>query len=168
MQTTVKELPGSRVEVEVEVPSGDVEKGVNRAARSLAREMRLPGFRKGKAPPSLVIQRLGFGPVLEEAIRDSLPDWYERALLASKVISVGDPSVEIVSTPEGEGEPLGFKFEIGVRPEAKLGEYKGLEVGRAEHRGARRTSSTARSSGSARASPSSSRSSAPPRPATPC
>jgi trigger factor len=132
MQTTVKELPGSRVEVEVEVPAGDVEKGVNRAARSLAREMRLPGFRKGKAPPSLVIQRLGFGPVLEEAIRDSLPDWYERALLASKVISVGDPSVEIVSTPEGEGEPLGFKFEIGVRPEAKLGEYKGLEVGRAE------------------------------------
>ena len=132
MQTTVKELPGSRVEVEVEVPAGDVEKGVNRAARSLAREMRLPGFRKGKAPPSLVIQRLGFGPVLEEAIRDSLPDWYERALLASKVISVGDPSVEIVSTPEAEGEPLGFKFEIGVRPEAKLGEYKGLEVGRAE------------------------------------
>jgi trigger factor len=132
MQTTVKELPGSRVEVEVEVAATDVEKGVNRAARSLAREMRLPGFRKGKAPPSLVIQRLGFGPVLEEAIRDSLPQWYENALLSSGVISVGDPSVEIVSTPEGEGEPLGFKFEIGVRPEAKLGEYKGLEVGRAE------------------------------------
>jgi len=132
MQTTVKELPGSRVEVEAEVPAGDVEKGVNRAARSLAREMRLPGFRKGKAPPSLVIQRLGFGPVLEEAIRDSLPEWYERALLTSGVIPVGDPSVEIVSTPDGEGEPLGFKFEIGVRPEAKLGKYKGLEVGRAE------------------------------------
>ena len=132
MQTSVKELPGSRVEVEVEVPAKDVEKGVNRAARSLAREMRLPGFRKGKAPPSLVIQRLGFGPVLEEAIRDSLPEWYERALLASKVIPVGDPSVEIVSAPEEEGEPLGFKFAIGVRPEAKLGEYKGLEVGRAE------------------------------------
>jgi len=132
MQTNVKELPGSRVEVEVEVPAADVEKGVNRAARSLAREMRLPGFRKGKAPPSLVIQRLGFAPVLEEAIRDSLPEWYERALLGSAVIPVGDPSVEIVSTPENEGEPLGFKFAIGVRPAAKLGEYKGLEVGRAE------------------------------------
>ncbi len=132
MQTTVKELPGSRVEVEVEVPAGDVEKGVNRAARGLAREMRLPGFRKGKAPPSLVIQRLGFEQVLEEAIRDSLPEWYERALLSSGVISVGDPSVEIVSAPQSEGEPLGFKFEIGVRPEAKLGEYRGLEVGRAE------------------------------------
>src|SRR4051794_17459271 len=132
MQTSVTELPGSRVRVEVEVPPADVEKGLSRAARSLAREMRLPGFRKGKAPPSLVIQRLGFGPVLEEAIRDSLPEWYERALLGSAVSPVGDPSVEIVSTPEAEGEPLGFKFEIGVRPKASLGEYKGLEVGRAE------------------------------------
>ena len=45
---------------------------------------------------------------------------------------VGDPNVEIVSAPEAEGEPLGFKFEIGVRPKARLGDYKGLEVGRAE------------------------------------
>ena len=132
MQTSVKELPGSRVEVEVEVPPATVEKGLNRAARSLAREMRLPGFRKGKAPPSLVIQRLGFGPVFDEALRDSLPEWYERALLDSKVSPVGDPSVEVVSAPEAEGEPLRFKFEIGVRPKARLGDYKGLEVGRAE------------------------------------
>jgi trigger factor len=132
MQTTVSELPGSRVRVEVEVAASDVDRGVQRAARSLAREMRLPGFRKGKAPPSLVVQRLGFGTVLEEAIRDSLPEWYERALLESGVSPVGDPNVEIVAAPEEEGEPLGFKFEIGVRPKAKLGEYRGLEVGRAE------------------------------------
>jgi trigger factor len=132
MQTNVKELLGSRVEVEVEVPADDVEKGINRAARGLAREMRLPGFRKGKAPPSLVIQRLGFEPVLEETIRDSLPEWYERALLASEVVPVGDPSVEIVSMPEGVGEALSFKFAIGVRPKAELGPYKGLEVGRAD------------------------------------
>lgn len=132
MKTTVTELPESKVKVDAEVPAEDVEKGVNRAARALAREMRLPGFRKGKAPPSLVIQRLGFGPVLEEAIRESLPEWYERALLSSRVSPVGDPSVEIVKAPEAEGEPLEFKFEIGVRPKAKLGEYKGLEVGRAE------------------------------------
>ncbi len=92
----------------------------------------MPGFRKGKAPPSLVIQRLGFGSVLEEAIRDALPEWYERALLASGISSVGDPGIEIVSTPEEEGEPLEFKFEVGVRPRAKLGDYKGLEVGRAQ------------------------------------
>jgi trigger factor len=132
MQTTVTELPGSRARVEVEVPAKDVDRGVQRAARSLAREMRLPGFRKGKAPPSLVIQRLGYGAVLEEALRDSLPEWYERALLASGVSPIGDPSIELVSTPQDEGEPLGFKLEVGVRPQAKLGEYKGLEVGKGE------------------------------------
>jgi trigger factor len=120
------------VRVEVEVPAELVERGVNRAARDLAREMKMPGFRKGKAPPSMVIQRLGFGTVLQEAIRESLPEWYEQGLLRSGVSSVGDPEIEIVSAPEAEGEPLGFKFEIGVRPKAELGEYKGLEVGRAE------------------------------------
>jgi trigger factor len=132
MQPTVSELPNSRVSVAVEVSATDVDKAVNRAARSLAREMRMPGFRKGKAPPSLVIQRVGFAAVLEEAIRDALPEWYERALLDSGIAPVGDPSVEVVSTPEAEGEPLAFKFEIGVRPKAELGEYKGLEVGKAE------------------------------------
>lgn len=130
MQTTLKELPNSRVEVAVEVPAADVEKATSRAARAMAKEMRMPGFRAGKAPPSLVIQRLGFGPVLQEAIRDALPEWYELALFDAGVSPIGDPGIEMVSTPEDEGEPLEFKFEVGVRPEAKLGEYKGLEVGK--------------------------------------
>jgi len=132
VKTTVTELPDSRLRVEAEVPAEAVEKGIQRAARDLAREMRLPGFRKGKAPPSLVVQRLGYGAVLQEAIRESLPRWYEEALLGSGISSVGDPDIEIVSAPEAEGDPLSFKFEIGVRPKATLGEYKGLEVGRAE------------------------------------
>jgi len=132
MKTDVTELPESRARVEVEVPAEDVGRATQRAARSLAREMRMPGFRKGKAPPSLVIQRLGFGTVLQEAIRESLPEWYERGLLRSGLSPIGDPKIEIVTAPEGEGEPLSFKFEIGVRPQATLGEYKGLEVGRAE------------------------------------
>jgi trigger factor len=133
METTLTELPDSRVRVEVEVPAKDVERAASRAARAMAKEMRLPGFREGKAPPSLVIQRLGFGPVLEEAIREALPEWYERALLSSGVSPIGDPSIEMVSAPDSEGEPLSFKFEVGVRPPAKLGEYKGLEVGRKEN-----------------------------------
>ena len=132
MKTDVTELPDSRVRVEVEVPAEDVDRGVSRAARGLAREMRMPGFRKGKAPPSLVIQRLGYGTVLQEAIRESLPEWYEQGLLRSGISPIGDPDIEIVTAPEDEGEPLSFKFEIGVRPKAELGEYKGLEVGRAE------------------------------------
>ncbi|HEX8051234.1 MAG TPA: trigger factor [Solirubrobacterales bacterium] len=132
MKTAVSELPGSRVRVEVEVPTADVEKATSRAARALAKEMRMPGFRAGKAPASLVIQRVGFGAVFQEAIREALPEWYERALFESGVSPIGDPDIEMVSTPEDEGEPLKFNFEVGVRPPAQLGEYKGLEVGKEE------------------------------------
>jgi trigger factor len=132
MQTSLTELPDSRVRVEVEVAPKDVERAASRAARAMAKDLRMPGFRKGKAPPSLVIQRLGFGTVLEEAIREALPEWYERALLDASVSPIGDPSIEMTSTPQNEGEGLEFKFEVGVRPPAKLGDYKGLEVGREE------------------------------------
>src|ERR1700761_181540 len=130
MQTTLKDLPESRVEVQAEVEPKDVERAANRTARAMARELRLPGFRKGKAPPALVIQRMGFGTVLAEAIRDALPEWYESAILDAGITPIGDPDIDIVTTPEAEGEPLTFKFEVGVRPVAELGEYKGLEVGR--------------------------------------
>ena len=132
MQTTLKELPDSRVEVQAEVAAEDVQRAANRTARAMARELRLPGFRKGKAPPNLVIQRMGFPAVLSEAIREALPEWYESALLDAGITPIGDPDIDMVSTPEAEGEPLTFKFEVGVRPVAKLGEYKGLEVGKEE------------------------------------
>jgi len=132
METKLTELDDSRVSVEVEVPAKDVDRATARAARALAKEMRMPGFRAGKAPPSLVIQRIGFGTVLQEAIREALPDWYERALLDAKVSPIGDPDIEMVKQPEDEGQPLEFKFEVGVRPPAELGDYKGLEVGREE------------------------------------
>jgi trigger factor len=132
METKLTELGDSRVRVEVEVPAKDVERAASRAARLMAKEMRMPGFRAGKAPPSLVIQRLGFPNVLQEAIREALPEWYERALLDSKVTPIGDPQIEMTTSPEEEGQPLGFAFEVGVRPQAELGDYKGLEVGREE------------------------------------
>ncbi|HZJ29344.1 MAG TPA: trigger factor [Solirubrobacterales bacterium] len=132
MKTTVNELPESRVRVEVEVPPEDVNRALQNAARGLAREMRMPGFRKGKAPPNLVLQRLGRPAVMEEAVRESLPEWYERALLASGISPVGDPEVGVDSVPEGDGEPVAMHFEIAVRPEAKLGKYLELEVPKAD------------------------------------
>lgn len=132
METQVTELDGSRVNVDVDLTADEVAERTNRAARSMAREMRLPGFRKGKAPPSLVIQRVGFPAVLEEALRDALPEWYQQAIIESGVVPIGDPEVEVGGVPDGEGEPLSFQFEVGVRPDAVLGEYLGLEVERPE------------------------------------
>jgi trigger factor len=131
MKTSVKELPDSRVRVEVDVDAADVDRRVKRAARGLGGELRIPGFRKGKVPPEVVIQRVGRGAVMEEALREALPEWYERALLESGVTPVGDPKLDVSALPD-EGESLSFSIEVAVRPDAKLGEYRELEVGRAD------------------------------------
>ena len=125
--TTVTELPESRVRVEAEVPAAEVEKRVAQAAKGLARGMRVPGFRPGKAPAPVVIKRIGRDAVLDEAVRESIGGWYSAAIDDAKVVPVGEPDLDLSSLP-GEGEPLKFAIEIGVRPPAKLGDYKGLEV----------------------------------------
>lgn len=131
MQTTVTELPESRVRVEAEVDAADVEASLERAARALGSEMKLKGFREGKVPPEIVLQRVGREAVFQQALESTLPEWYERALLDARVAAVGEPELKLEQLPE-EGEPLGFSIEVAVRPKAELGEYKGLEVGRPE------------------------------------
>ncbi|MCD6014032.1 MAG: trigger factor [Solirubrobacterales bacterium] len=131
MRTTVTQLPASRVKIEVEVEADALRKRIDRAAKALAAEIKLPGFRKGKVPAELVIQRVGRETVLEQALRDGLPEWYERALLEARVAAIGEPKVDVGDLP-GDGDELTFTIEVGVRPKAELGEYKGLEVGRAE------------------------------------
>jgi trigger factor len=131
VKTNVTELPESRVRVEAEVPAEEVERRVQEAARALGRQMRIPGFRKGKVPPPVVISRLGREAVLDEALRHSLGNWYVDAIDRAGITPVGDPELDVGDLP-GEGQPLAFSIEIGVRPQAQLGEYKGLEVGRRE------------------------------------
>jgi trigger factor len=131
MKTSVTELPESRVRVEAEVPAEEVEKRVVRAAREVGKQLRMPGFRKGKVPPPVVIRRVGRDALLEDAVRDGLSRWYVEAIDAAGVEPVGDPKLDLGDLP-GEGKPLQFSIEVGIRPVAKLGTYKGLEVGRRE------------------------------------
>src|SRR5213083_478383 len=95
MRTSVTELPDSRVRLEVGIDPDAVEKRLERTARQLGREMRVPGFRRGKVPPALVVQRMGRDTVLEQALRDSLPEWYERALLEAGITPVGDRGLDV-------------------------------------------------------------------------
>ncbi|MFI5009014.1 MAG: trigger factor [Solirubrobacterales bacterium] len=133
LTTTVTELPESRVRVEVQVPSEEVQSRVEHKARQLGRELKLPGFRRGKVPAPLVIQRVGREAVLEEAVRDSLGSWYADAIVAAGIVPVGDPQLDLGDLPP-QGQALRFSIEIGVLPTAQLGRYKGLEVGRGEPR----------------------------------
>ena len=131
VSTSVTELPESRVRVQAEVPPEEIEKSIAQAARSLGRTLRVPGFRAGKAPAPVVIKRVGREAVLDEAVRDSIGAWYSAAIDAADIVPVGEPELDMGELP-GQGQPLTFSIEIGVRPTAQLGEYKGLEVGRRE------------------------------------
>jgi trigger factor len=131
LQTTVAELSDSRVRVQVQVPPAEVKRRLERKAQQLGRELKLPGFRRGKVPPELVIQRVGREAVLDQAVRDSLAGWYAQAIQASGIVPVGDPQLDLADLPPDGGE-LEFSIEIGVLPKAQLGDYDGLEVPRRE------------------------------------
>ena len=131
MNTTIETLSPARVKISAEVGADDVAAQIDRAARRLGSQMRMPGFRKGKVPAPLVIQQYGRAAVFEEALRESLPSWYESAIIDSGVTPVGEPQLDLADPP-AEGEPLSFSIEISIRPPAKLGPYKGIEVPQAE------------------------------------
>ncbi len=111
--------------VSVEVPASEIEARLERKARQLGSEMKLPGFRRGKVPAPLVIQRVGREVVLEEAVRDTLGNWYSDAIDTAGIVTVGDPQLDLGDMPQ-HGAALEFSIEIGVLPSARLGEYKGL------------------------------------------
>ncbi len=131
LKTTVTELPDSRVRVQVQVAAEEIQTRLESKARQLGREMKIPGFRRGKVPAPLVIQRVGREAVLEEAVRDTLGNWYADAIDSAGLDTVGDPKLDLDDLPE-QGAALRFSIEIGVLPRATLGQYKGLEVGRRE------------------------------------
>jgi trigger factor len=131
LTTSTEELTDSRVRVEVEVPPNAIEQELRNAADVLGRDMKVPGFRKGKVPAEVVLRQVGREAVLDEAVRRALPEWYEQAVQDAGLAPVGSPSVDMSDLPE-RGSPLAFSFEVGVRPTATLGDYKGVEAGRRE------------------------------------
>jgi trigger factor len=129
--TTVTELPESRVKVEAEVTPKAVEQALLDTAKILGRDLRVPGFRKGKVPPPVVLRRYGRESVLDEALRRSIGEWLQAAVEDAGISTVGEPHLHIGETPSA-GEAITFDFEIGVRPVATLGDVSSLEVGRRE------------------------------------
>jgi trigger factor len=131
VKTTVEELPESRVRVAAEVTPQEVQRRVNEAAGKLGRDLRMPGFRKGKVPAPVVIQRVGREAVLDDAVRATLPRWYVEAIDEAGLKTIGEPDVELGDLP-AEGQPLTFTIEIGVRPTATIGDIAKLDVTKRE------------------------------------
>jgi trigger factor len=131
VETTVTELGDSRVRLRVHVPAGELEGRLEHKAHELGRELKMAGFRRGKVPAPLVIQRIGREAVLEEAVRDTLSSWYSAAIETAGIVPVGDPQLNLGELP-ARGEALEFSIEIGVLPKAELGGDEQLEVARRE------------------------------------
>ena len=131
LTTTVTDLPQSRVRVEVQVAPGEVARAAEAAAGRIGRDLKLPGFRKGKIPAPVVIGRVGRDAVLDDAVRERLARWYSAAIAESGIVTVGDPEITLGDLP-AEHEPFTFSFEIGVRPVATLEQWRGIEAPRRE------------------------------------
>jgi trigger factor len=125
MKTQLEELDSNRVRLTVEVPADDVDHAFDHALDDLSRSVRLPGFRKGKAPKGLVMQRVGRDAVIEEALEHHLSAWYRRAVAVSGIDPVDRPTIDWSDQPV-EGETFHFKAEVEVKPRPTVSSYKGL------------------------------------------
>src|SRR4051812_9867763 len=94
--TEVSAAPGR---VGGEVPADEVDRRLKQTASALGRQMRIPGFRKGKVPPPVIIQRIGREAVLDETVRESLGRWYVEAVDEAGIVPVGDPKLDLGDLP---------------------------------------------------------------------
>ncbi|MFS8665113.1 MAG: trigger factor [Limnochordales bacterium] len=128
MNTRVERLPGhpARVVLEVEVDPERVERTVDSVYRRLARHLRIPGFRPGRAPRPIVEMHVGKDALYQEAVDELIPQAYREAVRSSNIEPVAQAKIDIIDY--GAGKPLKFKAEVDVKPEVKLGQYRGLAV----------------------------------------
>src|SRR5205807_1537338 len=107
------------------VPAHDVDHAFEHALADLSQSVRLPGFRKGKAPKGLVMQRIGRDAVIEEALEHHLSGWYRRAVAVSGIDPVDRPTIDWQDEPV-EGEVFSFQAEVEVKPKPEVRSYKGM------------------------------------------
>ncbi|MDF2052248.1 trigger factor [Arthrobacter sp. Cr_A7] len=130
MKSAVENLTPTRVKLNVEVPFEELKPSIDSAYKTVASQIQVPGFRKGKVPAKLIDQRVGRGYVLETAINDGLNGWYQAAVQESGIRPLSRPEVEITEVPDPSATDGGLKFaaEVDVRPEIELPDYAGIKV----------------------------------------
>ncbi|MBO8137237.1 MAG: trigger factor [Desulfotomaculum sp.] len=126
MKATAEKLEKNEVRLEIEVEAEKFTQAVNRAAKKLSNRVNIPGFRKGKAPKILVERYVGKDVLYQEAIEDIFPSAYRQAVDETNISPISQPEVENIDAEEGK--PLVFKLKVGVKPEVKLGKYKGFDI----------------------------------------
>ena len=126
MKSTVEQLSPTRVKINVEVPFDELKPDFDRAYKKIAQQVRIPGFRPGKAPARNLEQRLGRGAVLDEVVSEAVPAKYVELVTSGQVHPLGRPELEV--TKIEDGDHLVFTAEVDVRPEIKMPAFGEIAV----------------------------------------
>jgi trigger factor len=126
VKSSVEPLEGNRVKISVNIDESEFDRDIDQAFRKIAREVRLPGFRNGKAPRRVLEARIGIAPAREQALRDAIPVYLAKAVRDHEVDLIATPEVEI--TEGEETGPVAFDATLEVRPEISVPGYGGLRV----------------------------------------
>jgi trigger factor len=128
VRTTLKERDGNKVTVEVEVTPEELKTAYDVKLREMVREVRIPGFRPGKAPITMVQQKLGDEAILADGIESAMTQWFLQAMVDLDLQSVDRPEIDMGEEMPSMDKPLTFTATVMVMPEVKLGAYKGLKI----------------------------------------
>jgi trigger factor len=130
MQTTVESTAKHTVKLTIEVPVDEFSKDLDRAYRSIANQVKVPGFRKGKVPKQIIDAQIGRDVVMEEFLSSAVPTYFRDAVRDEDLAPIADPDIELEQVEDGK--PLIFTAIVEVRPRLELGEadYKSVKVER--------------------------------------
>jgi FKBP-type peptidyl-prolyl cis-trans isomerase (trigger factor) len=131
VQTEVEELPENRVRLTVQVPSHDVHHAIEHAATDLAASVKIPGFRKGKVPRQVLLQRVGKDRLMAEAIDSHITGWFWNAAARSRLRPVEQPEYDF-ELPAGDDQDWKFTATVVVQAKPEVPDWTQLEVGAIE------------------------------------
>lgn len=130
MKTTVEKLNPTRVKLTISVPPEELEPSISSAYKAIAEQISIPGFRKGKVPPAIIDQRVGKGPVIEQAVNEGLDGFYRQAVAEENLQTLGRPEADVAEWPSDKdfSGDLVVTVEVDVRPDFDVPAYEGLKV----------------------------------------
>ena len=131
MNAKIEKLDNNQVKLEITVGADKFEEGLQKAYFKNAKHFSVPGFRKGKAPRNIVEKHYGEGILYEDAFNAIAPEIYGEAIDEHDLEVVSQPEIDIIQI--GKGKELIFTATVTVKPEVKLGKYKGIKVEKKEY-----------------------------------
>ena len=131
MKSSVERIEPTRVKLSIEAPYADLKPSVDEAYKEIAKQISVPGFRRGKVPARIIDQRVGRAAVIQEAVNNSLDGFFRQAIADNDIQPLGTPEIDDLEMPGLDGKEEGdltFTVEVDAVPEFELPEYSSLEV----------------------------------------